>query len=77
MKTARVVTPWAGTGVARDPYRPLLQDAYALRSCVDVTGQPAGNLPPAPNLFTVEITCDDAVMTAIQADANYQVLWVA
>lgn len=77
MTTARVLTPWNGTGKSRDDARrPALADDYTLRSCIDVTGQPAANLLPSPNLLTVEITCDDAVMTAILADPNYHVLWV-
>lgn len=77
MKTARVLTPWKGTATSRsDPFRPSLKDDYTLLSCRDVTGQPATNVIPTPNLFTVEITCSDAVMTAILADVNYVVLWV-
>jgi hypothetical protein len=54
---------------------PALADAYTLLSWVDVTGQLAANILPSPNTYTVEITCDDAVLTSIGADGNYQVLW--
>jgi hypothetical protein len=76
MKTAQVITPWTGSGTKDDPNRPLLADQYTLLKWSDVTGQAAANLPPSPNLYTLEIVCDDAVMTTIQNDPNYQVLWV-
>jgi len=46
-----------------------------LSSWSDVTGQPAVNLPPTPNLLTVEIVCAQAVYDTIAADANYSILW--
>ena len=41
----------------------------------DVTGQDGVNLHPEPNLFAVEIECDQATLDAIKADPKYQVLW--
>ncbi len=75
MIRARVLTPWIGTGQHNDLYRPRLADDYALATCIDVTDQPIGNLPPGPNLFTVEIRCSQAVYDAVAADANYTILW--
>jgi hypothetical protein len=75
MKRAHVVGPWAGTGAKPTPYRPQLAIDYALLKYSDATGQPAQNLVPSPNLFTADITCTDAVMAAILADANYSVVW--
>jgi len=80
MNRARVLTPWTGDGTTRTTaFGPKLVVDHPLPTsgtCVDVTGQPAQNLVPTPNLFTVEILCDAATMTAIQNDANYNVLWV-
>jgi hypothetical protein len=70
---AQVVTPWAGQ--AASGFHPMLADHYPLASWIDVTGQPAGNIVPGPNLFTIEIVCDDITLASIQNDANYQVLW--
>jgi len=45
---------------------------------VDVTGQPAANIVPAPNAYTVEAVLDSAKLAVIEADANYgqgAVLW--
>lgn len=76
MKRARVLTSWTGDGVTQETAtRPALLADYALESCTDVTGQPAENLQPDPNLFAVEIVCDDAVLEAIDADSTYLVLW--
>ncbi len=75
MIRARVLTTWIGTGQAGNPFRPRLADEYSVATCMDVTGQPAGKLIPNPNLFTVEITCSEAVYGAMAADANYTVLW--
>ena len=41
----------------------------------DITFQPAENLVPDPNLMSVVIECEAAVLDAIEKDSNYQVLW--
>lgn len=72
MKRARLLSPWTGDGLtAVTARRPQIGDDFALQSCTDVTGQPAANLVPSPNLLVVEITCDDATMAAIQAHPDY------
>ncbi|MDX1664836.1 MAG: hypothetical protein R3272_13675 [Candidatus Promineifilaceae bacterium] len=73
MIRAQITTPWTGTGAADDENRPHLAGAYALSSWTDVTGQQ--NVVPDPNLYTVEITCTQAVYDAIAADPAYDVLW--
>jgi hypothetical protein len=75
MKRAHVVTPWTGNGTAAASYRPQLAVTYALTSWMDVTGQAPANIPPSPNLFTVEIVCADAVLTQIAGDVNYSIVW--
>ena len=74
MNTAHIVTPWIGTGAAGDAFRPQLADDYAV-DWQDITGQQDRQLIPAPNAYTLQVTCDDATLAAIQADANYVVLF--
>jgi hypothetical protein len=73
MNIAQVLTPWNSTGGLNSPK--LLADHPTIAAYRDATDQPPANIPPTPNLFTAEITCDDATLTAIEADANYTVLW--
>lgn len=74
MIRAQVVTPWAGLGSEASPFRPQLADGHAVTSWRDVTGQPAQNLTPSPNAFTIEITCSEAVLVDIDT-AGYTILW--
>ena len=41
----------------------------------DVTGQDAANIEPEPNLYNVVAEMSLSTLTAIEADANYNVLW--
>jgi len=75
MNVAEIITPWIGTGTPADPNRPQLGDDHALSKWEDVTGQPSANLKPLPNLFVVRAEMTDAVLTAIEADSTYEVLW--
>ncbi|MGB8648862.1 MAG: hypothetical protein WCF84_26735 [Anaerolineae bacterium] len=85
MMRLQVLSPWVGTGTDADPLHPLdtpadpfraqISDDYTLVSRVDVTGQPRSSLIPAPNVFVVEVVCDDTVAAAIDADPKYAVLW--
>lgn len=72
MIRARILTPWVQVAGVNQPQLPL---DHALTAWQDVTGQPAANLLPAPNLFTVEVLCTQAAYDAIAADANYTILW--
>ena len=74
MWRAEIMTPWIGTGASTDANRPKLSDDYVI-GFEDVTGQPTGNLHPAPNLYIVQVECDAAMLNAIEADADYLVLW--
>lgn len=75
MIRARILTPWSGAGTTGDEFRPQLAIDYQLASWTDVTGQASGNLPPAPNLLTVEVTSTQAVLDAIALDTRYAILW--
>jgi hypothetical protein len=75
MTRAEIATPWTGTGTQDDPNRPQLADDYPLNGWSDVTGQSAENLQPDPNLFVVMVECEDSVLTQIEADPHYAVLW--
>lgn len=88
MIRARVVTPWTGTGVDDDPFRPLLPDNYphsyysdgmvhieGVQKCIDVTLQPVCELCPDPNAFVVEIEAEQVVIDAIDVDPTFTILW--
>jgi hypothetical protein len=79
---ARIVTPWTGDGQSRGTaYQPKVFVDHPLgagEQVVDVTGQPAANIIPAPNALTVEAILDSSKLAAIEADVNYgqgAVLW--
>lgn len=72
MNRARILSPWQAAGGA---FMPQLAADYTLVRWVDAAHQPAGNLPPAPNLTALDVVVADAVLAAIEADARYQVLW--
>lgn len=79
MIRARILTPWAQVAdpvLGRTVNKPqLVQDYPNYFSWTDVTGQPADNIPPSPDLFTVEAIYDAATFATISADPNYSVLW--
>ena len=80
MNRVRVLTPWGTKGKAGffpqvlidHPLSPNSGETYQ-----DVTGQPTANIVPSPNVYTVELVCTDATLSAIQADPNYApgILW--
>jgi hypothetical protein len=81
MNRVRILTPWKGAGTLLDSNRPAVIDDHPLvagESWSDITGQPGANLKPTPNVFTVELVCTDATLTALQNDANYApgILWI-
>lgn len=78
MFRAAVVTPWVAE--ADDPSEkpsnhPLVADEYVLSKWDDCTGQPAQNIPPAPNEYTICVEAEEDVIAAIEADTDYTVLW--
>lgn len=73
---AQVLTGWAGDGLTTaTAYKPIITNDYTIRKYTDVTGQDSANLPPDPNLYIIEVEADESVITAIEADNNYQVLF--
>jgi len=73
MKRSECLTPWIGTGTEEDSNRPQLVNDYDIKKWSDVTGQPVSH--PDPNSYTILAECEDAVLTQIEADATYHVLW--
>jgi hypothetical protein len=75
MATAQYLTPWVGTGESlEDQRRPALLDVPGDKIFSDVTGQPAENLIPEPNLYVAQIEATDEVLDAIVA-AGFTELW--
>lgn len=75
---AQVITPWGQLtvpGLGLTEQCKLKIDHPDIWTWVDVTAQPAENLSPNPNMYVVEITCDQITLDAIEADPNYHVLW--
>lgn len=72
---AFVLTPWTGEGSDEQPNRPQLADDHPLLSWQDVTGQPAVNIRPDPNLFQIKVTCTQDTLDKIETDPTYFVLW--
>ncbi len=87
MNKAEVITEWVAGIVGDDPVsnHPKIEDDYppvliggiptdGILSWEDITGQPAENLTPNPNMYTIRITCNDVTLALIEADANYYIL---
>ena len=78
MLIAEIITPWVSHLDDPSPMpsnHPKLADDYTLAGWEDVTGQPSGNIIPDPNLCIVKVRCEQAILTAIEADPDYEVLW--
>jgi len=75
MNRAEILTEWLSPDANGDANRPRLGDDYVVSKWEDITGQPAVNLTPNPNLYSVYCECDDATLAAINADSNYYVVW--
>lgn len=71
---AQFVTEWTGDGTEENPNHPTIDDVPGNKSWTDITGQPAQNLHPAPNVYVVEVTAEEAVLDAI-ADAGHTEIW--
>jgi len=74
---AEVLTQWVGDGLSLETAnRPKIRDDHpGTTKYEDTTGQPFPNLQPDPNLYIIQIEAPDSVMAAIEADADYYVLW--
>lgn len=76
MKRVQLLSPWIGDGTfGTNPYRPAFRDDYTYVRYADVTGQPGDQLPPSPNVLTLEALVDDAVFDVLEADTDYLILW--
>lgn len=75
MKQAEIITGWSGDGTTDSPNRPMISDTFQVKKWEDVTGQSSNNLHPDPNTYILHITCEDDVLTQIEADSDYYVLW--
>ena len=70
---AEILSPWV---VSADGQRTIqLSQDYAGLTGSDITGQPAQNVVPDPNLVAVLIECEEAVLGAIEKDNVYPVVW--
>lgn len=72
---ARIVTPWISDAEGN---RPAFHDAGLMHlSWTDVTDQPAANLMPTPNAYTIEVTCATAADLDAIGDhpAGFVELW--
>jgi hypothetical protein len=75
MNIVRLVTRWQRVG-QRNLLQVAVDHADAGVAWTDITGQPDANITPAPNAVTIEaVPVSDALLTALQADANVEVLW--
>jgi len=75
MNRARVLTPGKARAPAPTPNRPPCPTTTRSLRGSTSPAQPVSSLQPSPNLYTIEVLCDDAALAAVQADPNYQVLW--
>jgi len=74
--SAGVLTAWTGSATSlADAHRPQLLDDYDILRFEDITRQDAQNLQPDPNLYLIQVECEADVLGAIEADADYLVLW--
>lgn len=70
---AEITGPWV-TDPDGQKSKKLSRD-YAGLFISDVTGQPSENVTPDPNLVTVLVTCEAAVLEQIEADGVYFIQW--
>ena len=75
MIKVEIITPWIGSGTDNDANRPQVGDDYSLLRWEDVTGQPSANLPLDINMYIILCECEDSVLSEIESDGIYQVLW--
>lgn len=73
MIKAIVLSPWAGSGTEEDPFTSQINYEYRdqLLGIRDVTGQEG---IPNPNMYCVQVVCDDAILDLIEGNPEYHVL---
>jgi hypothetical protein len=67
LNTAKILTPWNGSGASLDSYRPALADDHPVTSWTDQTGAD----PTKGGSYTIECQCTSSTLAAIQADPKY------
>ena len=72
---ASISTPWIGDGSSSNTFSPLLPTQHQILSYTDDTGQPSSSLDPNPNMYSIVVTCTQAVLDGIEADNTYYVNW--
>lgn len=75
---AEILTPWVAAADDPSPMpsnHPKLADDYTFSKWEDVTGQPSANIMPDPNLYIILVEAEQAIIEAIDADPDYEVLW--
>ena len=72
---AQVLSPWTIDAEGANVPALVVNHGRAGRSMMDVTGQAAEILAPDPNLVVIEVW-DDSGVEDIEADGNYQLLWL-
>lgn len=72
---AHILTPWVGKGTVDDPFMPMLAKDYPSVKYSDITGQDAKNLTPTINVFLSEIECSEILISALDNDPNYKIIW--
>jgi hypothetical protein len=71
----RLISRWNTAQARRRMQAPLDHPTPGV-AWTDVTGQPDPNIPPAPNALTLEaFPVDDALLSALEADAAVEILW--
>lgn len=74
MYRARIRTPYAGSGVEGDPFRPAVADAFPLQGWQDLTGHPAEAISAAPGPYEIGAILDEETLNAIKGDGAYELL---
>ena len=73
MIRSMVISPWHGDGTEDGPMVGRVAVDYALATYRDATDD--APTPPAAGFMVASITLDDAQFAALEADADYHVLW--
>lgn len=72
---AEILSPWIGSGVFGDEFRPLLLDVFPVSTFVDSLYSPVR--PPTPAniaVASVSVTISPDVLALIEADSRFAVL---
>lgn len=71
-----LVGPWGQQDIGGEvAHVPQAAIDFRLSKWTDVTGQPAPNLPPAPNLFVLQAMLEERELQRIRLDSRFHCLW--